>query len=109
MYVNDTVEKQESAFEYRRKKLCRQNDIYLKVGISLILLSFITFFVILTIFLPSAALPDFAAAIFCGFLVSIPIAIVYSIIVNEKFKERIELERYRFCKVTKEKRGWVIH
>ena len=104
--MHDLAEKKESALNYSRKKLCRQNDIYTKVGCALILLSTLTFY---AIFLAPATVPEIAVMIYCAFITSIPIAFLYCLIVNEKFQEKIEKDRYRFCEMTKEQRGWVIH
>lgn len=109
MMSKDFPEKQNSAFNYRFNKLCDEKDKLIRRGyvytiVSSILLSFI---------INSAkfltAVDVILDCFYVSFMLSLPLWFLFVIIVNEYFKERIEKERYRFCKMTKEKRGWVLH
>lgn len=105
---NDLTEKQFSVVNYRFNKLCDEKDAIIRRGyvyivISSILLSFILITKSLTI------VDFFLDCFYVSGMISLPLWFLFVLIVNEYFKERIEKERYRFCKMTKEKRGWVIH
>jgi hypothetical protein len=101
-------EKQFTAVNYRAKKLLEEKDNLVKRGfvyiiISSILLSFI-------LISKSLTLVDFLLDCFyVSCMISLPLWLLFVLIISEYFKEKIEKETYRFVKMTKEKRGWVIH
>lgn len=107
-FLNDLPEKQFNAVNYRAKKLLKEKDGIVRrgfvyIGISSILLSFI-------LITKSLTIVDYILDCFyVSFMIGTPLFFFYFIIVNEYFKERIFKESYRFVKMTKEKRGWVIH
>lgn len=109
MFTKDLPEKQSSAANYRFNKLCDEKDKLIRRGYVYIIISSI----MLSFIINSAKFLTVVDVILDYFyvscMISLPLWFLFVIIVNEYFKERIEKERYRFCKMTKEKRGWVLH
>ena len=107
-FADDTAAKQFTAVNYRAKKLLEEKDRLVRRGfvyiiISSILLSFILITKSLTI------VDFFLDCFYVSCMLSLPLWLFFVVIVNVYFKEKIEKETYRFVKMTKEKRGWVIH
>jgi len=108
-FADDMAAKQFTAVNYRYKKLLEEKDRLVRRGFVYIIISSILLsFILIT---KSLTIVDFILDCFyLSFMISLPLWLLFVLIVNLYFKERIEKEiYYRFCKMTKEKRGWVIH
>ena len=104
----DLPAKQFTAVNYRAKKLLEEKDWLVKRGyVYIIISSILLSFILIT---KSLTIVDFLLDCFyISCMISLPVWFLFVLIVNEYFRERIEKETYRFVKMTKEKRGWVIH
>ena len=106
---NDLTGKQSSAVYYRQRKLLNEKEGLERRGCVYIVISAI----LLSIIINSAKVLTIVDFILDCFYVSCmlsgPLCFFFILIVNQYFIEKLNLESFRFCKMTKEKRGWVLH
>jgi hypothetical protein len=107
-FADDMTAKQFTAVNYRYKKLLEEKDNLVKRGyVYIIISSILLSFILIT---KSLTIVDYILDCFyVSCMISLPLWLLFVLIINEYFKERIEKETYRFVKMSKEKRGWVIH
>jgi hypothetical protein len=107
-FADEMTAKQFTAVNYRTNKLFEEKDRLIRRGFVYIIISSILLsFILIT---KSLTIVDYILDCFyVSCMISLPLWLLFVLIINEYFKERIEKETYRFVKMSKEKRGWVIH
>lgn len=97
-FADDMTAKQFTAVNYRYKKLLEEKDWLVRRGFVYIIISSILLsFILIT---KSLTIVDYILDCFyVSFMISGPLFLLFVIIVNQYFKEKIEKEiPYRFCK-----------
>ena len=97
-FADDMTAKQFTAVNYRYKKLLEEKDSLIKRGFVYIIISSILLsFILIT---KSLTIVDYILACFyVSCMISLPLWLLFVLIINQYFKEKIEKEiPYRFCK-----------